>query len=230
MHEQGFAIIPDIYTAAEVQAMLHIISQADTSRPTFRKTADLFAVRQALKEMPALTPILFNKRLKSLINDHFGEGYFVVKSIYFDKPGQSNWFVAWHQDLTISVKEKMEVPGFGPWTVKQGQYAVQPPLSILEDNFTLRIHLDDTDEQNGALKVIAGSHRKGVYRPETINCNEETEISCAVPAGGVMIMKPLLLHASGRSTNEKNRRVLHIEFSKTTLPMPLQWSEKTAIA
>ncbi|MCK7557002.1 hypothetical protein MKQ70_19100 [Chitinophaga sedimenti] len=75
MHEQGFAIIPDIYTAAEVQAMLHIISQADTSRPTFRKTAGLFAVRQALKEMPALTPILFNKRLKSLINDHFGEDY-----------------------------------------------------------------------------------------------------------------------------------------------------------
>jgi hypothetical protein len=93
MHEQGFAIVPDIYTAAEVQAMLHIISQADTSRPTFRKTADLFAVRQALKEMPALTPLLFNKRLKSLINDYFGEGYFVVKSIYFDKPGQSNWFV-----------------------------------------------------------------------------------------------------------------------------------------
>jgi ectoine hydroxylase-related dioxygenase (phytanoyl-CoA dioxygenase family) len=114
--------------------------------------------------------------------------------------------------------------------VKQEQFAVQPPLSILEDNFTLRMHLDDTDEQNGALKVIAGSHRKGVYRPETINWNEETEISCAVPAGGVMIMKPLLLHASGRSTNEKNRRVLHIEFSKTALPTPLQWSEKTGIA
>ncbi len=62
--------------------------------------------------------------------------------------------VAWHQDLTISVNKKLDLPGYGPWTIKQDQYAVQPPLEILENIFTIRIHLDDTDEKNGALRVI----------------------------------------------------------------------------
>jgi ectoine hydroxylase-related dioxygenase (phytanoyl-CoA dioxygenase family) len=117
------------------------------------------------------------------------------------------------------------VPGFGPWTVKQQQYAVQPPLPILEQNFTVRIHLDNTDEQNGALRVVPGSHKKGIYRPETIDWTVETEAICDVPEGGIMIMRPLLLHASSRTTNNHKRRVIHIEFSNQSLPAPLQWSE-----
>jgi ectoine hydroxylase-related dioxygenase (phytanoyl-CoA dioxygenase family) len=134
----------------------------------------------------------------------------VVKSIYFDKPEQSNWFVAYHQDLTISVDRKLSLEGFGPWTVKQDQFAVQPPFEVLEKGFTIRIHLDDTDQHNGALNVIPKSHLKGIYRPETIDWTSEKEVSCAVPAGGIMIMKPLLLHSSARTTNGKRRRVIHI--------------------
>lgn len=221
----GFAVIDRIYEREEVAMLLTMIQQADTSRSTFRKSDDLFAIRQFLKELPQAMPLIFTPALQQLIQHLFGEGYFVVKSIYFDKPARSNWFVAWHQDLTISVKEKTETEGFGPWTVKQRQFAVQPPLALLEDNFTIRIHLDDTTTDNGALKVIAGSHAKGIYRPETIDWNTEKEVVCAVPAGGVMLMKPLLLHASGRTINEKQRRVVHIEFSRQQLPQPLQWSE-----
>ncbi|MBB5394836.1 hypothetical protein [Mucilaginibacter sp. AK015] len=100
--------------------------------------------------MPAVGTIIFNEKLKAIIGELFGTHYLAVKSIYFDKPERSNWFVAWHQDLTISVDKKAGLPGYGPWTVKQNQFAVQPPLNILENNFTIRIHLDDTDEGNGA--------------------------------------------------------------------------------
>jgi ectoine hydroxylase-related dioxygenase (phytanoyl-CoA dioxygenase family) len=86
-------------------------------------------------------------------------------------------------------------------------------LSILENNFTIRIHLDDTDENNGALRVIPGSHLKGIYRPETIDWAIETEATCNVQKGGIMIMRPLLLHASSRTVNEQKRRVVHVEFS-----------------
>jgi len=72
--------------------------------------------------------------------------------------------VAWHQDLTFSVDKKLDLPGYGPWTIKQDQYSVQPPLDLLENIFTIRIHLDDTDEKNGALRVIPGLHLKGVHR------------------------------------------------------------------
>jgi ectoine hydroxylase-related dioxygenase (phytanoyl-CoA dioxygenase family) len=96
----------------------------------------------------------------------------------------------------------------------------------LESNFTIRIHLDDTDEHNGALRVIPKSHMKGIYRPETIDWAKETEVTCKVKKGGVMLMRPLLLHASSRTTNGKRRRVIHIEFSNRTLPAPLKWSKR----
>jgi len=168
-------------------------------------------------------------RLKKVINATFGTDYVVVKSIYFDKPPTSNWFVSYHQDLTISVKEKLAVAGFGSWTTKDGQFAVQPPLEILQDNITVRLHLDDTSASNGALKVIPGSHLQGVYRPETINWETETEVDCEVPRGGAMFMKPLLLHSSGRTVNNERRRVIHIEFSRRNLQGGLQWAELLAL-
>ena len=225
---KGFTVIPGVFDAEETNQIIQQINEADQTNPTFRKTADLFAIRQFLKEVPAILPLVLTERLNTLIQSLFGTGYFVVKSIYFDKPEQSNWFVAYHQDLTISVDRKTEAPGFGPWTIKHNQFAVQPPLKILERNFTIRIHLDDTDKNNGALKVLPGSHAKGIYRPETIDWSAETEAICEVPKGGIMIMRPLLLHASGRTTNQARRRVIHIEFSNTLLPHGLNWSEAIA--
>ncbi len=222
---EGFAVIDSVFSDGEVEQLLSVISMVDTSKATFRKTTGLFAIRQFFKEVPDSAKIVFNKRLNSIISTLFGDDYFVVKSIYFDKPGESNWFVAYHQDLTISVDKKINIEGFGPWTIKQDQFAVQPPLTILQDNFTIRIHLDDTDENNGALKVIPASHLKGVYRPETIDWTVEKEMTCKVKKGGIMFMKPLLLHASGRTTNYHKRRVIHIEFSRSTLPNGLQWAE-----
>jgi len=225
----GFAIVNDIYTQAEIISIITAIEAADQSNPAFRKTDDLFAIRQFLKELPQVVPLIFNPKLKELVRALFGDGYFVTKSIYFDKPELSNWFVAWHQDLTIVVDKRTDTPGYGPWTVKQNQFGVQPPLNILQNNFTIRIHLDDTNGDNGALKVVPGSHKKGVYRPETINWDLETEAICNVNAGGLMIMRPLLLHASNRTTNNKKRRVVHIEFSREELDGGLNWAERLPV-
>ncbi|WP_225871033.1 phytanoyl-CoA dioxygenase family protein [Pedobacter frigiditerrae] len=222
----GFSIIPNIYNDEEIEQILEVINQVDTSKDTFRKSADLFAIRQFLKEVPAVHDLIFNEKLKAIIQSTFGDNYFVVKSIYFDKPEQSNWFVAYHQDLTISVDKKIELENFGPWTVKQNQFAVQPPIDILQHNFTIRIHLDHTDENNGALKIIPKSHLKGIYRPETIDWTIERETICRIEKGGLMIMKPLLLHSSSKTTNNNKRRVIHIEFSNVELPNELQWAER----
>ncbi len=223
--ENGFVILEGVYTSTEVDDLIDTINRADSSNPNFRKSKDLFAVRQFFKEMPETIQLIFTEKLCSIIDDLFGKGFFVVKSIYFDKPENSNWFVAYHQDLTISVDKKIAVEGFGPWTVKHNQFSVQPPISILEANFTIRIHLDDTDGQNGALHVIPASHLKGITRPESIDKKTERETTCIIPKGGIMIMKPLLHHASGRTLNNRKRRVIHIEFSNKILPPPLQWAE-----
>ncbi len=202
------------------------MDRIDTSKENFRKSQELFAIRQFLKEVPEIRDLIFNDSVQQIIREIFGAKYFVVKSIYFDKPETSNWYVAYHQDLTISVDKKLELPDFGPWTTKLNQFAVQPPLEVLENIYTIRIHLDDTDENNGALKVVPKSHAKGIYRPETIDWAVETEHICNVERGGIMIMKPLILHGSNRTTNGKKRRVIHIEFSDKELPEVLQWSER----
>jgi ectoine hydroxylase-related dioxygenase (phytanoyl-CoA dioxygenase family) len=222
----GFTTVDNIYTTDEIDSILLHINNANTDRDTFRKSSDLFAIRQFLKEIPAVFDKVFNDNLKTLLTELLGDKYFVVKSIYFDKPQTSNWYVSYHQDLTISVDRKLDLEGFELWTTKQNQFAVQPPLDILQSVVTVRIHLDNTNENNGALKVVPGSHLKGVYRPETINWTTESEVSCNVSKGGVMIMKPLLLHSSGRTTNNEQRRVIHIEFSNQELPAELNWAER----
>ena len=221
----GFIVINDVFSNKEIDDIVKAIEDVESSNTTFRKSKDLFAIRQFFKEVPAVIPFVFHQKLNHLINELFGAGYFHVKSIFFDKPGSSNWFVSYHQDLTISVKERFNLEGFKQWSVKQDQYAVQPPLDILENCFTIRIHLDDTNENNGALRVIEGSHRKGIYRPEEIDWSKESEFTCNVGKGGIMIMKPLLLHASSRTVNNNRRRIIHIEFCNKELPDPLKWAE-----
>lgn len=225
MEQKGFCIINSIYSSEEIQSITGLIDVLNTSKPTFRKSDDLFAIRQFIKELPDIKGLVFNESLKSVIDAIAGKDFFIVKSIYFDKPEKSNWFVSYHQDLTISVDQKREMDGFNFWTSKYNQYAVQPPISLLENVLTIRIHLDDTNEENGALKVIEGSHLKKVYRPETIDWTTEKETFCNVEQGGIMLMKPLLLHGSNRTTNKKRRRVIHIEFSNTTLPEGMNWAE-----
>ena len=224
--ENGFTVINDIFSTEEVEQIISVIESADSTKSTFRKSADLFAIRQFLKEIPAVQKILLNDKLRDIIYELFGKNYFITKSIYFDKPEQSNWFVAYHQDLTISVDKKIELKDFGSWTTKQNQFSVQPPIEFLESNFTIRVHLDNTNENNGALKVISNSHTKGIYRADSINWETEKESICTTLKGGIMIMRPLLLHSSSRTINNSKRRVIHIEFSDRELNSELNWSER----
>ena len=229
INSEGFAIIDKVYSENEIEKIISEIEKVtenETENSTFRKSEDLFAIRQFHKEIPETLNYIFNQNLREIIKSNFGENYFITKSIYFDKPEKSNWFVAYHQDLTISVDKKMEIKNFENWTTKQNQFAVQPPKEILEQNFTIRIHIDKTTKENGALKVLNKSHKKGIIRTENIELENEMETICEVEKGGIMIMKPLLFHASNKTTNYERRRVIHIEFSNQNLPNELEWSER----
>ncbi|MGI4761329.1 MAG: phytanoyl-CoA dioxygenase family protein [Janthinobacterium lividum] len=225
----GHATLAALYTPAEVTALLACVESAPAASPNFRRSHDVFAIRNLLGEIPALGPLLATPALRNVLGELFPAGCHLTKAIYFDKPAGSNWLVAWHQDLMINVAERAEAPGFGPWTAKAGWVAVQPPVAVLENTVTIRVHLDDCDATNGALKVVPGSHRGGVVPAETITGHTAGATVCAVPAGGAMLMKPLLLHASNRSTGARPRRVMHLEFSAEELPAGLAWRERLAL-
>jgi ectoine hydroxylase-related dioxygenase (phytanoyl-CoA dioxygenase family) len=148
-----------------------------------------------------------------------------VRAIYFDKSAEANWGVTWHQDLTLALRAHAEVPGFGPWSTKDGIPHVQPPVELLEQMLTLRLHLDHADQFNGALRVFPGSHRWGRLTPGRIQelRTQGEDFLCAAAAGDALLMRPLLFHASSRSTSAQHRRILHIEYAGFALPPELNW-------
>ena len=229
LEENGFPILADLYSDKEISGILACIENAEQGGNSIMKTKDLFAIRQLIKNVPELSHLLFNEKLIELISDLSECEYFLTKAIYFDKPSESNWFVAYHQDLSISVDQKTELENYSNWTFKKGQYGVQPPIKIMEDTITIRIHLDKTDKNNGALKVIPNSHLNGIVRADSKDWNLENEFICEVEKGGVMLMKPLTLHSSNRTTNGNKRRVIHLEFNKHNLTEPLAWLEHYGI-
>jgi hypothetical protein len=155
-------------------------------------------------------------------------GPIAVRGLLFNKVAEANWAVPWHQDLTIAVRERREASGFGPWSVKDGVVHVQPPDEVITRMLAVRIHLDDTRAENGALRVIAGSHRDGRLSPESIGhwTTSCEAVTLEAPAGSVLLMRPHLLHASSAARKPAQRRVIHLEYSADPLPYGLQWNEE----
>ncbi len=225
LNKNGFSVLQDLYTRKEVKQMRRIVDQyfRENDEPAFGK-------RKLLMDIPELSEVLFSKNLLAVVRA-IDPKAFLSKALYFDKPENENWYVTWHQDVPINVAEKIETPGYESWTHKKGIHSVCPPEKVLHSIVTIRVHLDDTHEHNGALKVVSGAFKKRFSDSEistiTNNCSPST---CLVQEGGALLMKPLLLHASSKSRTQKKRRVIHLEFTSTELPRNLDWLERMHFA
>ena len=185
--------------------------------------------RHLLQQVPAVRALADSPPLRALLETLRSPDARPVRAVFFDKNPAHNWKVPWHQDLTIAVRERREVPGFGPWSVKEGVAHVQPPAALLARMVTLRVHLDDCAEDNGPLRVRPGSHLHGRLSDDAIAAlTGSPEITCCVRAGGVVALRPLLLHASSPARVPCHRRVIHLEFSPDLLPDGLEWFEAAA--
>jgi hypothetical protein len=225
LSKDGFLLLENVYSPSEMESMKQLIAET-IAASNIQNTKELFAIRNLLQVIPGLTGLIWTPTFTSLVRNLFGDSSFCVKGIYFDKPAQNNWLVTWHQDLMISVDSRIDAIGFGPWTVKKNSISVRPPLEYVEKMFATRIHLDGCDETNGALKVIPGSHRLGILADTQIKEIEKKAFVCELGCGGVQVMKPLLLHASGKSFGSRPRRVIHLEFTTLELPAGMDWKER----
>ncbi len=219
----GYAIVPDVVASETLQRLIEAIgdyavgvaSDAGRGNYAMRNLLGIAAVRE----------IAGSSQLMRWIHPVLGETARPVRGILFDKTPDANWKVAWHQDVSIAVKQRLDVPGFGPWSVKAGVPHVQPPVGVLEKMLTLRLHLDDCDADNGPLRVIPGSHDEGILPAARIARWRSTvqPVPCLCAAGGVVVMRPLILHASSAATSPRHRRVVHIEYATGSLPHGLEW-------
>jgi len=161
-----------------------------------------------------------------LASSQTGEKVFPVRAVYFDKNQSNNWALGWHQDRTIAVKERSDLPGFTKWTMKNNVQHVEPPVGILEKMITIRIHLDDVGEDNAPLLVALGSHNHGripeAKYPSVLKKCKVHE--CLAKAGDIWAYRTSILHASKTAQQPKRRRVLQIDYSANDLPDGLQWA------
>lgn len=220
---KGFCILHNVFSKKEVNQMRNMIYGYFKSKG---QTDGTHAIRNLLQEIPGLKHQVLNPNLLKILKS-IDPKLFLTKAIFFDKTQESNWYVTWHQDTVINVSEKIETKGFTGWTKKSGVYGVVPPDEYLQGTVAVRIHLDDTDETNGALKVIPGSHHKRLSDDEVdLITRNSIPYTCEVNACGIQIMNPLLLHASSKAISQRHRRVIHLEFNSRELPSQLGWAER----
>jgi ectoine hydroxylase-related dioxygenase (phytanoyl-CoA dioxygenase family) len=209
VEEYGFAIIPNVLNARELIPLS--VAMADlVSRQTRA------GIRHVLSH-PAVKVIAQDQRLLGIAQSALGNSAFPFRATLFDKSPESNWLITWHQDTALPLTEKRDVTGWGAWSVKEDVIYAHAPASVLGLVLALRLHLDDSTDKNGPLRVLPGTHQLGVLSDDQVEREtaQQDAVECLVPRGGVIAMRPLIIHASSKSKSKMPRRVLHIEYSAT---------------
>ena len=207
-----------LYQSAALSILPDLIPIAET-QPANRAGIRLYGVERLRPHLAA------ESILGGLASEHLGPGCRPVRAILFDKSAATNWSLGWHQDRTIVVRDRIDTPGFGPWTLKSGLVHVAPPAYLLAGMMTMRVHLDAVPPTNAPLLIAPGSHRLGRIPEIEIDhavarCGTAT---CLAEAGDVWLYATPILHASAASTNSTGRRVLQIDFAAVDLPNGLAW-------
>lgn len=215
--QRGFVVMPHVVDRADVSGYLAALPSA----------LDAPGIRNLFDAVPATASFVASVQLGQLASRVLGGTAKIVRAILFDKNRTTSWRVPWHQDLFVAAAARADAAGFTAWTTKSGVPHARAPREVLERMLTVRIHLDECGPANGPLRVLPATHTAGVFNAGQIAryAAAVDPVTCFVPAGGAVLMRPLLLHASSDSRSPSHRRVLHLELSATPLPAPLRWHE-----
>lgn len=208
-----------------------VVQQCFTSTECEEITARLSTINSAGSRRLLETPWCQN--LATTLRKRLTPRYPVLRELvaiqcnYFHKSSESNWLVAFHQDISIPVAASAFAKAQPGWSQKEGMTFVHGSETLLADMLAVRLHLDESNELNGPLRVVPGSHRQGILaESEATSLRESTgEQTLTTEQGGVVLMRPLLLHASSKSQTEQPRRVLRFVFAEPRLPMGLVWNQ-----
>lgn len=217
IEETGFAILPGLFSREYLDRLLQEINELapQRSRAGVRHALGLSPVAAAARE----------PQMIELARGVLGLDAFPYRATLFDKSPASNWLVVWHQDTALPLRKRVDLPGWGPWSVKEGIAYAHAPASALSQVLALRVSFDDSTVENGPLRVLPRTHTQGVLSDDSIHelATRIAPVDCVVPKGGVVAMRPLVVHASSKSQTEMPRRVLHIEYAASdTIAKPLQ--------
>jgi ectoine hydroxylase-related dioxygenase (phytanoyl-CoA dioxygenase family) len=203
----GFEIVPAVLDRNEIAEVAAALQGWGVERSR--------AGARHLMRHPVVQQVARDPRLVALASRFLGPSAVPFRATLFDKSPDKNWLVVWHQDTALPVRERLDVPGWGPWSVKAGITYAHAPSAALSRVVALRLHIDDSGSDNGPLRVLPGTHTRGVTSDEEVAqlARDVQAVDCVSPAGGVVAMRPLLVHASSKAETDRRRRVLHIEYA-----------------
>ena len=209
VRHDGHGLVPSVFAEDEVLSLLKRLDGENLTRTRA-------GVRHAMKS-DNVALMAQDARMLEIAKRILGDAAIAFRATLFEKLPESNWLVAWHQDTALPLRERRDVAGWGPWSVKDGVNYAHAPARALERILALRVHLDASTEENGPLRVLPGTHTQGVLTDDEIHSIAEqgTSVDCLMPSGGVIAMKPLVIHASSKSRTQNARRVLHIEYAES---------------
>lgn len=205
MDDPGFAIHENILTAEECDALERVLAGATRRRAGARH----------LMAAPVVAAMAQDARLVQIAEGILGGNAVPYRATLFAKSGSTNWLVAWHQDTALPLTQCNDDEAWGPWSMKAGLLYAHAPVWALERVVALRVHLDASTPDNGPLRVIPHSHTHGVLSDAEVlqMAHGRDAVTCTVGRGGVIAMRPLLIHASSKVRRDVPRRVLHIEYA-----------------
>jgi ectoine hydroxylase-related dioxygenase (phytanoyl-CoA dioxygenase family) len=211
----GFAVVPDVLGQGECDALCTSVTGLSSDSPGTRS----LLLHDWCRKLAA------RLRAHPGIGAAIPDGFVAVQCTYFEKSRERNWLVPVHQDLNIPVRERVEHPALRGWSEKEGGIFVQPSVAVLAQLVAVRVHLDPCGEEDGALQFVPATHTLG--RLSSTRAGELKKagplVTCALDRGGMLMMRPLALHASSKATGSSRRRVLHFVFGPRKLPYGLRW-------
>ena len=204
---QGYWIEHDVLTQHECDSLIEHLGDCDRAHGK--------AGRRNLMKDNRIAAVATDPRLRRIARHALCSMAIPYRATLFEKSSDANWSVRWHQDVVLPLASRFESDEWGAWSRKGGVLFARAPVWALSRVVALRIHLDASTVENGPLRVICGSHSLGLLSSNDVSkiARERNYVECAVPRGGVLAMKPLLIHSSPKARTTATRRVLHIEYA-----------------
>lgn len=201
-HEQGYLLgLPPIYTPAE---MAQINADLPNLLALLRPGEDPKDIREWHETSTYLYDLCLNPKVLDLVEGILGPNFFLWASNFFIKPPFTHATVGWHQDA---------------------YYWPMAPHNTV----TVWLAFDDVDAENGAMKIVPGSHRAGLLQHsrstqtdsvltlelESGTFNEADAVQFQLKAGQVSLHDDRAVHGSPGNPSPRRRAGLTMRYSGT---------------
>lgn len=215
LHRVGASHVGSALDRRQLCTLLSSVDPETAAGAVRGRAQSAYGARGLLVARPHLRSLFSEFALDRIAEDALGGAAFPIDAVFFDKRSDANWAVPAHQDVVVPVPFSAELAGVRNLRHRHGVTYGEPADHVLHELVALRIHFDDAGPENGGLSIVHGSHSLGrLSGAEILRIPPESYTQYPCRAGDVLLMRPLVVHRSGRSVLPTHRRVLQVLYGR----------------